>query len=659
MPIFRLRRALHFSKTSPAMAMRSLVLGSLAALLVALGGGCGKSTPDAGAAGRQPLPLKSQPAAEIIARVHWIGMKQLAAETNAASFLRMWNLPETAKLERQTLDKLALALVGATVLESNYEAIASGRLASTAANQVPGRTNQPPFSNTPSPSSALQSAISHQLSTNSFRPLLDDLVNEESYLEVRQATNQPGTLALAIRLDAQRAALWRTNLATALESRTGIRPAPTTNGWIAQVQSPESRVQSPKSAGQSPDPVVGRQASVVSKQWAIALVCSGEWTILALGPSAASNQLSTHLPQLSTFLRLDPVTRRLQSAQGSPATDYWLEANADLRRVASALSLGTELPEDVLALALAVTGDGKNVLTSGRLNFSKPLPLELEPWNIPTNLVHDPLDSFTAIRGIRPWLSSVKAWNDLQVGTPPNQLFFWAQPATLPFMTYCAAPLPDASNRVASVTERLLREYNPWITNNTLGRLEWSANFNGLGWLGVPFIVPFLRSVADGGGGFAYGGLFAYPFTNRPPPGLLFQQVTTQTNLVYYDWEVTGQRVDEWLHIGQLLRLLFGKANLPPNSASMAWLNAAKTNLANSITGAAQTGPEQLAFTRISTAGLTALEMHLLTDWFESPQFPRGLNTFVGPQRTPPRPGGTPPVLKNQPKPASATASKR
>ena len=627
------------------MAMRSLVLGSLAALLVALGGGCGKSTPDAGVAGRQPIPLKPQPPAEIVARVHWIGMKQLAAETNAASFLRMWNLPETAKLERQTLDKLALTLVGATVLESNYEAIASGRLASTAANQVPGRTNQTAFSNPQSPSSALQSAISHQLSTNSFRPLLDDMVNEESYLEVRQATNQPGALALAIRLDAQRAALWQTNVATALESHTGIRPAPTTNGWIAQVQSPMSNVQS--------------QGSAASYQWSVALTRSGEWTILAVAPSPASNQIPTLLPQLSTDLRLDPVTRRLQMAQGSPTTDFWFEANADLRRVASALSLGTSLPEDVLTLALAVTGDGQNVLTSGRLNFSKPLPLELEPWNIPTNLVHDPLDSFTAIRGIRPWLSSVKAWNDLQVGTPPNQLFFWAQPATLPFMTYCAAPLPDASNRVTLVTERLLRDCNPWITNNTLGRLEWSANFNGLGWLGVPFIVPFLRSVADGGSGFAFGGLFAYPFTNRPPPGLLLQQVTTQTNLVYYDWEMTGQRVDEWLHIGQLLRLLLGNANLPPDSASMAWLNAAKTNLAKSMTGAAQTGPEQLAFTRISTVGLTALEMHLLADWFESPQFPRGLNTFVGPQRTPPRQGPARPLLRSGPKPASAPATNR
>jgi hypothetical protein len=570
-------------------------------------------------------------------------MKQLAVQTNAASLIRLWSLPETARLEKQTLDKLALALIGATVLESNYEALASGRLSPDAANQVPGVTNQPSTGHAQSPLEALISDIKHQLSTNSFRPLLDDLVNEESYLEARQATNQPGALALAIRLDAGRAALWQTNLATLVQSFSGIRPAPTTNGWAMQIRPPASATQKAES----------------KTSYCVQLTRAGEWTVLALAPSAASKQLSTLNPQLSTGLRLDPTTRRLQSVPGGPATGLWLEVNADPERVASALSLGNHLPSDLPALTLSVNGDGRNVLISAWLSFRRPLPLELEPWNIPTNLVHDPLDSFTAIRGIRPWLSSLKAWNHLQVGAPPNQLFFWAQPGTIPFMSYCAAPLLDASNRVWGLSERLLRECNPWITNNTVGRLEWSTTYNGLGWLGVPYMIAFLSSTTDSASGFAFGGLFAHPFTNRPPPDLLFQQVTAHTNLVYYDWEWTGQRVDEWLHIGQLLRLLFGKANLPSDSASMAWLNASKTNLANCVTGVAETGPAQLAFTRISTVGLTALEMHLLADWLESPQFPRGLNTFIGPQRTPLRPGRVAPFLKGGAKPASAPATNR
>jgi len=606
---FHLRQAVHFSKTSPAMGMRSVVFGSLAAFLVAFCGGCSKSAPEKGATNPQPSTLSPPPITEVIARVHWIGMKRLATETNATSFLRMWKLPETAKLEAQTLDKLARWLAS--------------------------RGKEP----------EIQSAL--------LRPLLDDLIGEESYLELRNTTNLPGMLALAIRVDAQRAALWQTNLAAVLGSVTGARPIPTTNGWATEIRSVKSEVRGPASGIQNPASSMPPPGA--SLAYSVQLRRTGDWAILALAPSQASGQLPALNPQRVSGLRFDPTTRRLESLLDSPTTNLWLEAGVDLGRAASALSLGRNLPEDLPALSLQVTGNGKDVLTSGRVNFPKPLPLELEPWNIPTNLVHDPLGSFTAIRGIQPWLASLKAWNDLHVGAPPNQVLFWAQPATLPFMTYCAAPLPDASNRVYAVSERLLRECNPWITNNTFGRLEWSTNYHGLGWLGVPFIIPFLRSTTEGGSGFAFGGLFAYPFTNRPPPDLLFQQVTARTNLVYYDWELTGQRVDEWLHIGQLLRLLFGKAHLPPDSASMAWLNAAKTNLANCVTGVGETGPAQLTFSRASTAGLTALEMHLLADWLESPQFPHGFNTFLGPQRPLPRPGAGPPVLK----PASAPATNR
>lgn len=595
------------------MGMRSFAFGSLAALLLAVGGGCGKSAPEKGTTNPQSSTLSPPSLTEAVARVHWIGMKRLAAETNAASFLRMWKLPETAKLEAQTLDKLARWLASK------------------------GKAPE------------VQSAL--------LRPLLDDLVAEESYLEVCQGTNQLGTLALAIRMDAQRAALWQTNLAAALESSTGTRHVPTTNGWATEVRGAKSEVQSASSGIRNT--ASSAQPAASSLAYSVQLRRTGDWTILALAPSQASGQLPALNPQLVSGLRFDPATRRLESVPDSPTTNLWLEAGVNLGRAVSALSLGLDLPGDLPTLILAVTGDGKNVVTSGRLNFPNPLPANMEPWNIPTNLVHDPLDSFTAIRGVRPWLSSAKAWKDLRVGTPPNQLFFWAQPATLPFMTYCAVPLPDASNRVYGLTERLLRDCNPWITNNTWGQLERSTDHNGLGWQGVPFMVPFLRSTIEGGNSFAFGGLFAYPFTNRPAPGLLFQQATTQTNLVYYDWEATGQRMDDWLHIGQLLRLLFGKADLPPNSASMAWLIAAKTNLVSSVTGVAETGPAQLAFTRISTAGLTALEMHVLADWLESPQFPRGLNTFLGPQRVPPRPGRAPPLHKSGPKPASAPATNR
>ena len=78
-----------------------------------------------------------------------------------------------------------------------------------------------------------------------------------------------------------------------------------------------------------------------------------------------------------------------------------------------------------------------------------------------------------------------------------------------------------------------------------------------------------------------------------------------------------------------MFRVIFHKPQLPP--AAALWLKNLEPMLGDSTTLVTQTGPEQLGFTRNSTVGLTALELHLLADWLESPQFPRGLHTFPAP----------------------------
>src|SRR5271170_2216085 len=114
-------------------------------------------------------PLSAAPTTEILARVHWLGLKQISADTNAAHFMGVWQLPQTTTLVSQTLGKLSRWPGG-------------------------GDTNA---------ASAL------------LRPLLDDLVSSESYLEVCAPTNSQFTvhyarLILALRLPADRARFWRT-----------------------------------------------------------------------------------------------------------------------------------------------------------------------------------------------------------------------------------------------------------------------------------------------------------------------------------------------------------------------------------------------------------------------------------------------------------------
>jgi hypothetical protein len=445
-----------------------------------------------------------------------------------------------------------------------------------------------------------------------LRPLLDDLLQQESFLEVREATNLPGDLTFAIRLSEPRARLWETNLAAIVEAVSSLKPL---------ASSSESTVHSPQST--VTDHVsrftfhATHHALPVTRVLEIAR--AGEWTVLGLG----------HETNLLTPELLDSI-RGGSLLANSLFEDYWLHADVDLGRVSSALLLDMSLPADLPRMTVDIRGDGQTVRTRGQFNFPQPLPAELPPWNIPTNLVHDPLSSFTAIRGLAPWLSSFKGWTDLHVGAPPDELYLWAQ-SGLPFLTFCAAPLSDASNRVYQFTERLVEDANPRLGAYGLGQFAPATNFNGAVWKDLPIMDPFLRSVSSADGDFAFFGMNPSPSTNRPAPPALLYQVLNTTNLVAYDWETTGPRIEQLLFTGQFLRMVTGLSQVPPESASVAWLRALEDRLGNCVTSVTRTGPAQLSLMRRSTFPLSAMELHLLVDWLESPLFPRGLHTLIAP----------------------------
>src|SRR5436190_2508319 len=148
------------------MCLRSIGCALLTGLCLTIVAGCEKSGSNQAAKVQetQPDPPKIS-ASETVARIHWLGKKRLTGETNAAFFMSVWDLPESSKLEAQTLDKLALTMTGL-------------------------------LSNSTNPAAATNSGT-----VALVRPLLEDLVKEESYIEVRSTTNRPGELGLAIRLN--------------------------------------------------------------------------------------------------------------------------------------------------------------------------------------------------------------------------------------------------------------------------------------------------------------------------------------------------------------------------------------------------------------------------------------------------------------------------
>jgi hypothetical protein len=280
-----------------------------------------------------------------------------------------------------------------------------------------------------------------------------------------------------------------------------------------------------------------------------------------------------------------------------------------------------------------VAGDGTNVLTRGTADFSQPLDLPLPPWNILTNLIDQRLSSFTLIRGFQPWLASLKTWTNLQIGSPPDQACFWALQG-LPMQSYFAAPLADASNEVNRLTDFVLQNQSRWFPSNGVAMFANSKTFGGLEWKGVPLAVPFLRSITVANQSFVYGGGFpnsgVYPLSKKS-----LKKSLSRNNLVYHDRELTSERVQQWLFMTEFLRLVLGKAQLPLDTAAMSWLKAISPKLNDSVTDITRTAPNQLSFNRKSSIGFTGLELNLLADWLESPQFPIGLHTFLAP---PPQP---------------------
>lgn len=510
--------------------------------------GCSKSSD----AQRSTSP--SQPAP--VLKFHWLGKTRLAAEANATNFLAIWNLPESAKLEAQTLDKLATA---------------PWRL---------GATNVA-LSNAP---------------TALLRPLLDDLVQQEVYVEVSGATNRAAELVLAIRLPADRAAFWETNLSQVWQSLT---------------------VAFPRLANFGSQPGFRH---------------TNDWVLLLFSPSTtnarSTNIFDDFLSRIST----------LQSPSVPSGATQLIQADIDWARLKSFSSLESTVMVGSPRISVTVQAEAGALRSTVDLIYPQSLTLAFRSWNIPTNLIYDPLIAFTAVRGMAEWSPLIGVNPPPNAGKLPEQIFSWAV-AGYPLQTYCAFPQPEATNVIRLVSTAVKDKLSQPEQRGFPGRLVTQTNFEQVEIQGFPFMEPRLHRASGSGGEFILGGFIPSMRTNKPIPGELIAQIVAKTNLLYYDWEITGPRVEAWIYIGQTLRLIFRRAQLPSDSAGLKWLQALMPHVGNSATALSAPASNQLSFVRTSTIGFTGLELHLLADWLESPTFPRGYHT----ER--PQPARTTPAL--------------
>jgi len=541
--------------------MRLRILGLMGGLLLGLAAGCNKASDSTAGQSDPKAPVSAGQTAATIARLHWLGMKRLSADTNAAFVMRIWNQPETARLETQTLRKLAQAPWG------------------------PSATNQP------SGSAPSESAL--------LLPLLEDLVQEESYFEARQLTNGTGELALAIHLGADHAGLWQTNLALAFQALYGVQANVTAPGaWTLQLANPASSIE---------------------------LARSGDWTVLGF----AREHNSTFADTLARIQR-DGVP------VAAGATNFWVETDFDLGRIADAFRLGWNVPAEFPRITANVIGDGENVRTHGELSFAEELPSSLPAWAIPTNLVRAPLVSFTAVRSLGHWLQRTPPFASIPNNAAPDQLFFWNQ-AGVPFKTFLAWPVADARAAFGNLAPGIKRGLAPHIASE-FGRLVENASACFLNWQGLPFGAPCFRAYTNSAPEYLFAGLTEplLASTNKIP-GELAQHIIEGTNAVYFDWEITGRRLSDWRYADDVYRIVFDADHAPrlkPDCASLRWVANVSTNLSHSVTELKLVDAHRCGFARKSSLGLTALELDILFDWFESPEFPGGFRKVLVPDQT-------------------------
>jgi len=286
-----------------------------------------------------------------------------------------------------------------------------------------------------------------------------------------------------------------------------------------------------------------------------------------------------------------------------------------------------------------ITPSGNNLSITGKFHFPADVALNLDSWRVPTNTIHAPFNSFTAVRGFASWYQA-QAWaQPYQLSPAPNQLFVWSLPA-LAFQTYAAVPVPDAAAAISQVYGRVM----PAVTEaNSRGEfmtpVKPEMSHNDLVMGGIPFAALRGQPLTGPAGQFLFAELFPNSPDGMPlPPGLLGRLATK--DLLFYHWENTADRIPQLLQITQLGLMITKHQQLDGRSAAYKWVRKAGATPGSSETGITRTGPAEFTFLRQGPGLFTAFELFALANWLEAPNFP---GCDLNPQP------GVPPAAEPQP----------
>lgn len=408
---------------------------------------------------------------------------------------------------------------------------------------------------------------------NLFRPLLEDALANESFVEWHASS-----FTLAAKVSDVRAKAWDVNLRTvALDWKLGnpaTFSADGNSGWeIAKIGAP-----------------------------ALRFVRSGGWVAVTVGQGASKAEAAA----LAKLKALKP-------------TGAWLEGDMNLSQWKQRLPL-LEHYENLPVAHFSLSNRADAVRTLVQFNFPKAHQWKVEPWQVPTNFIWDPLVSFTVARGIQDALEEWPLFRNLGVDPIPNQVCAWGG-ANLPYQFHTAFATRNSASQLRRAQQKAPSELQRVFGTNLVGKLITVSNSQSFMWSGLP-ALPSVSSMQDGKNDFLFIQLAPLPRGPQRPPKELFAQFENRDDLVLYDWEHTQQRFPNIRQLFQLGEIATRRTLASTNAADVAWQLAIAPHLSDAITELRATSPTQMTLVRNSTIGFTSFELTVMSRWIQSADFP-------------------------------------
>ncbi len=405
-----------------------------------------------------------------------------------------------------------------------------------------------------------------------IEPLLSDFVSAESLGSFAGASSGAPDFILALHLDANRAQLWHERLATAFGGSGEPFASQGFNGW--------------------------RWNAGASNSFCI--IPARDWLLAGRG---------------EMFLPLQTEYLQNVKASGRPAPPLqsnWLEADMDTQRLGGWLRL---LQPARLKITVAAKKDNLHVALGA--HYAQPMPWTPEPWRIPRDLIRGQVVSFTAWQDVAAFFNLNPALSHLAHNPLTNQFCFWALDQ-VPLLNYMAWPAANATNALQQLAAAAPAAFNPDLKRFNGTELVWQPKAGRLFLRNIRLFAPGLEAVQGHDGQFLFLSSFPRSSKGIPAPDALLAQIEGRTNLVYYDWELTGPRLQEW----QILSGLIANRALAQNagaaeamSAERLWLIELASATGNTVTEITRVAPDELSLVRNAPLGLAAAELAVLSDW--------------------------------------------